>query len=168
MRTSTVPTAQGVTKLLLTKIPHYKEVILMSFECEHCGFKNNEIQSGDRIQDRGRTIELTVKNTVDLNRQVFIDSELGNDLFNGFSTEWHEVLTHRVCHWVFVHFLSLLVSFSFFVFPTPQVVVSDYATVRVPELDLEIPAQKKQGRTCCTFQSEFCCCRCCCCCRCRC
>lgn len=85
----------GVTKLLLTKIPHYKEVILMSFECEHCGFKNNEIQSGDRIQDRGRTIELTVKNTVDLNRQV---------------------------------------------------VVSDYATVRVPELDLEIPAQKKQGQ----------------------
>ena len=36
---------QGMTRLLLTKIPFYREIILMSFECEHCGFKNNEVQT---------------------------------------------------------------------------------------------------------------------------
>ena len=41
---------QGMTRLLLTKIPHYKEVILMSFNCDHCGLSNNELQSGGKIQ----------------------------------------------------------------------------------------------------------------------
>ncbi|XP_033119636.1 zinc finger protein ZPR1-like [Anneissia japonica] len=60
----------GITQILLTKIPHYKEVVLMSFECEHCGYKNNEIQPGARIQDKGCTLKLTVQNEKDLNRQV--------------------------------------------------------------------------------------------------
>ncbi|XP_071957495.1 zinc finger protein ZPR1-like [Antedon mediterranea] len=60
----------GITQILLTKIPHYKEVILMSFECEHCGFKNNEIQPGGMIQDKGVTLKLMVQNERDMNRQV--------------------------------------------------------------------------------------------------
>lgn len=28
---------QGTTRLLLTKIPFFREVILMSFSCPHCG-----------------------------------------------------------------------------------------------------------------------------------
>ena len=60
----------GVTRLLLTKIPHYKEIILMSFHCEHCGFKNNEIQSGGVIQEKGVRITVTVANERDLSRQV--------------------------------------------------------------------------------------------------
>lgn len=36
----------GITRLLLTSIPHFREVILMAFECPHCGWRNNEIQSG--------------------------------------------------------------------------------------------------------------------------
>ena len=67
----------------------------MSFECEHCGCKNNEIQSGDKIQSRGHIIECSVKNEQDMNRQV---------------------------------------------------IKSDYATVKIPELDFEIPPQSKQGR----------------------
>ena len=43
----------GVTTLLLAKIPHYREVILSSFSCELCGFKNNNIQSGGAVQDQG-------------------------------------------------------------------------------------------------------------------
>ena len=43
----------GVTTLLLAKIPHYREVILSSFACELCGFKNNNIQSGGAVQDQG-------------------------------------------------------------------------------------------------------------------
>jgi zinc finger protein len=61
---------QGITRLLLTKIPHYKDVILMSFECEHCGYQNNEIQNGGKITERGIRITLQVATPRDLNRQV--------------------------------------------------------------------------------------------------
>ncbi|XP_024878175.1 zinc finger protein ZPR1 [Temnothorax curvispinosus] len=60
----------GITRLLLTKIPHYKDVVLMSFECEHCGYRNNEIQSGGKITEKGIKITLQVATPQDLNRQV--------------------------------------------------------------------------------------------------
>ena len=60
----------GMTRLLLTKIPHYKEIILMSFHCEECGFKNNEIRSGGVIQEKGVRITVTLANERDLSRQV--------------------------------------------------------------------------------------------------
>ncbi len=43
---------QGVTRMLLTIIPYFKEVILMSFKCDHCGNNNTEIQSAGEIQRR--------------------------------------------------------------------------------------------------------------------
>uniref|UniRef100_A0A0N5CD22 Zinc finger protein ZPR1 n=1 Tax=Strongyloides papillosus TaxID=174720 RepID=A0A0N5CD22_STREA len=60
----------GVTKLMCTRIPFYKQVIVMSFRCEHCGFSNNEIQSGEKVQEFGTEIVLKVKKAIDLNRQV--------------------------------------------------------------------------------------------------
>jgi len=30
--------------MLLTKIPHFKEVMVVSFECEHCGFRSSPSQ----------------------------------------------------------------------------------------------------------------------------
>lgn len=85
---------QGHTRLLLTKIPFYKEVILMSFECEHCGLKNNEMQSGAETKSRGSRYTLRVQNVKDLNRRV---------------------------------------------------VKSDYSSVKIVELDFEIPAQSQRG-----------------------
>ena len=85
----------GVTKLLLTKIPHYKEIILMSFHCEYCGFSNNEIQSGGVIQETGLKVKVTIASERDLCRQV---------------------------------------------------VRSDFATVTVPELELEIPPKGQKVR----------------------
>jgi len=61
---------KGITRLLLTKIPHYKDVVLMSFECEHCGYQNNEIQSGGKIAEKGIKITLQVVTSQDLNRQI--------------------------------------------------------------------------------------------------
>ena len=52
---------QGMTRLMLTKIPFFKEVVLCSFRCEQCGFANSEIQSAGRVQ------ELGVKYTLQLN-----------------------------------------------------------------------------------------------------
>lgn len=60
----------GETRLMLTKIPHFREVIISSFECPHCGYKNTGVESGTEIADRGVTLTLTVSDTTDLNRQV--------------------------------------------------------------------------------------------------
>ncbi|KAJ1528389.1 hypothetical protein ONE63_006804 [Megalurothrips usitatus] len=60
----------GITRLLLTKIPFYKEVVIMSFSCEHCGASNNEIQPGGQIQEKGVRVTLKVSAASDLNRQV--------------------------------------------------------------------------------------------------
>ena len=44
------PRRQGMTRLLLTSIPYFREVVVMSFRCEHCGEANTEIQSAGMIQ----------------------------------------------------------------------------------------------------------------------
>ncbi|XP_065055965.1 zinc finger protein ZPR1-like [Rhopilema esculentum] len=61
---------EGTTRLLFTKIPFFKEIILISFECPHCGNKNNEIQSAGPIQDKGSRITTKITGLKDLNRQV--------------------------------------------------------------------------------------------------
>ncbi|XP_022665569.1 zinc finger protein ZPR1-like isoform X2 [Varroa destructor] len=61
---------QGETRLLLTRIPFYKEVVLMSFHCKHCGWSNNELQSASEFQERGHKLDLTVRYKRDLDRQV--------------------------------------------------------------------------------------------------
>ncbi|XP_037008768.1 zinc finger protein ZPR1 isoform X3 [Artibeus jamaicensis] len=84
----------GMTRLLLTKIPFFREIIVSSFSCEHCGWNNTEIQSAGRIQDQGIRYTLTVRAPEDMNREV---------------------------------------------------VKTDSATTRIPELDFEIPAFSQKG-----------------------
>ncbi|KAK9472311.1 ZPR1 zinc-finger domain-containing protein [Dipodascopsis tothii] len=60
----------GTTRLLLTKIPYFREVIIMSFECPHCHFRSTEIQSAGEIQQRGSVYRFRVENAEDLNRQI--------------------------------------------------------------------------------------------------
>ncbi|XBW36984.1 hypothetical protein QEN19_002564 [Hanseniaspora menglaensis] len=52
----------GSTKLLMTTIPHFRKIIIMSFECEKCGFKNNEIQTGNDLQVKGVTFNMEINN----------------------------------------------------------------------------------------------------------
>jgi len=66
----------------------------MSFNCEHCDFQNNEIQSGAEIQQKGIKLKLVVTEVKDLNRRV---------------------------------------------------VKSDYSSVRIEELDFEIPFKSQKG-----------------------
>lgn len=70
------------------------EIIVSSFECEECGFKNNEVQFGGKLGDFGVKYNLKVVNPLHLNRNV---------------------------------------------------VKSEYATIKVPELDLEIPPITQKG-----------------------
>ena len=36
--------ALGNSMTALTDIPHFKEMIIMAFDCELCGFRNSEIR----------------------------------------------------------------------------------------------------------------------------
>lgn len=60
----------GMTKLLLTKIPFFREIVIMSFSCDHCGFQNNEIQAAGEIQPKGAKYALRIEKDEDLQRQV--------------------------------------------------------------------------------------------------
>lgn len=42
----------------------------MSFECEQCGYQNNEIQNAGKIEEKGVKIVLEIKSKADINRQV--------------------------------------------------------------------------------------------------
>jgi len=53
----------GTTRILLTKIPFFKEIILMAFECPECGYKNSEVQPGQCLADQGIRIEVSVTNS---------------------------------------------------------------------------------------------------------
>lgn len=86
----------GITRLLLTLIPHFREVVLMAFECPHCGERNNEIQFAGQLQPKGCCYSLVVP--------------LGQS----------EILNR-------------------------QVVKSDSATIKIPELDFEIPPEAQRG-----------------------
>ncbi|XP_028032093.1 zinc finger protein ZPR1 [Bombyx mandarina] len=62
--------SNGMTRVLLTRIPHYKNVVIMSFSCEECGYQNNEIQPGGEYEEFGVRWKLRVESQQDLNRQV--------------------------------------------------------------------------------------------------
>ncbi|XP_056365487.1 zinc finger protein ZPR1 [Oenanthe melanoleuca] len=84
----------GVTRLLLTRIPFFKEIIVSSFSCASCSWSNTEIQSAGRIQEQGVRYTLAVTSRQDMNREV---------------------------------------------------VKTDCASARIPELDFEIPAFSQKG-----------------------
>jgi zinc finger protein len=56
--------------MMLTVIPYFREVIVMSFFCPHCGFANSEIQAAGQIQPKGTRYELRLTELPDFSRQV--------------------------------------------------------------------------------------------------
>jgi zinc finger protein len=60
----------GTTTLLPTKVPYFREIIIMNLDCSNCYFKNSEINFGGQIQEYGEQITLTITSTNDLNRQI--------------------------------------------------------------------------------------------------
>ena len=67
------PACEGgnaTTTLLPTKIPLFREIIIMTLICPDCSFRNSEVSFGGAIQERGERITLTVSSEEDLNRQL--------------------------------------------------------------------------------------------------
>ncbi|XP_042502646.1 zinc finger protein ZPR1 homolog [Macadamia integrifolia] len=87
----------GTTRLLLTSIPHFREIVVMAFECPHCGERNNEVQFAGELQPRGCLYRLEVPSG---------DQKMLNR----------------------------------------QVIKSDSATIKIPELDFEIPPEAQRGK----------------------
>lgn len=56
--------------MLITDIPHFKDVVLMATNCEACGHKTNEIKSGTGIEEKGIRITVRIKDENDLKMDV--------------------------------------------------------------------------------------------------
>lgn len=76
----------GTTRLLLTRIPFFREIIIMSFECPHCHFKNSEIQPAAQIAEKGSRYQLKIEAKEDFNRQI-VKSETATCRFNELDIE---------------------------------------------------------------------------------
>ena len=64
--------SDGVTRIMMTMIPYFREVLISSFECgcDECGWKNNEVQFGGELQPRGCRYALELVERADLDRQL--------------------------------------------------------------------------------------------------
>ena len=61
---------EGEAMTAVTDIPHFKEVIIMAFNCTACGFRNNEIKGGGAVPTYGSEVTITVEGPEDMQRDV--------------------------------------------------------------------------------------------------
>ncbi|KAJ7176527.1 ZPR1 zinc-finger domain-containing protein [Mycena filopes] len=55
-------------------IPYFKDVLIMSTNCDRCSYRDDEVKSGSAISDRGKRIILKVEDREDLSRDI-LESE---------------------------------------------------------------------------------------------
>ncbi|KAK1375687.1 zinc finger protein ZPR1-like [Heracleum sosnowskyi] len=58
------------TRMFVTKIPYFQEVIVMASTCDACGYRNSELKAGGCIPAKGKKVIVSVKNIKDLSRDV--------------------------------------------------------------------------------------------------
>ena len=62
--------APGELRSVLTHIPHFKEVVIMAFTCDRCGYRSNEVHPGGAYTDHGTTVTLHARTPADLSRSL--------------------------------------------------------------------------------------------------
>lgn len=67
----TACTLPGMCKMCIATIPFFKEIIIMAYSCEHCGFKSTEIKQGGGIAEKATKISFAVNCPEDICRDVF-------------------------------------------------------------------------------------------------
>lgn len=77
------------TKMKRVNIPYFKECLIMSTNCDNCGYRDNEIKSGSSISDKGKRITLKVEDREDLSRDILKSETAGLSI-----PEIDLVLTH--------------------------------------------------------------------------
>ena len=68
------------THMKTVNIPHFKDVVLMSTVCEHCGYKSNEVKTGGAIPEKGKRITLKVTDPEDLARDILKSETCGMNI----------------------------------------------------------------------------------------
>ena len=63
-------TKHCVTHMKMVDIPHFKQVVIMSTVCDHCGYRSNEVKTGGEVPEKGKKITLRVENATDLGRDI--------------------------------------------------------------------------------------------------
>jgi zinc finger protein len=63
-------TKHCVTHMKMVEIPHFKQVVIMSTVCEHCGYRSNEVKTGGEVPEKGKKIILKVDGSTDLARDI--------------------------------------------------------------------------------------------------
>lgn len=61
----------GYVQMCQSSIPFFKEIIIMAYVCDFCGYRNSEIKEGGGIGEKAKKITFNVKNPSDLNRDIF-------------------------------------------------------------------------------------------------
>jgi zinc finger protein len=61
---------QADTRMFATRIPYFREVVVMCTSCDACGYRNSDLRAGGPIPARGRLITLAVRGAEDLSRDV--------------------------------------------------------------------------------------------------
>jgi len=69
--------APTTTNMCMTRIPHFKEVIIMSMDCDKCGFRSNEVKGGGAIPDFGTEVILKVDGPEDFGREILKSDTAG-------------------------------------------------------------------------------------------
>lgn len=47
-----------------------QDILIMSTNCDRCGYRDNEVKSGSAISDRGKKITLKIEDREDLSRDI--------------------------------------------------------------------------------------------------
>ncbi|ESR44987.1 hypothetical protein CICLE_v100036672mg, partial [Citrus x clementina] len=92
------------TRMFMTRIPYFQEVIVMASTCDACGYRNSELKPGGRIPEKGKRITLFVKNINDLSRDLIksdtagvkipeLDLELAGGTLGGIVTTVEGLIT---------------------------------------------------------------------------
>jgi zinc finger protein len=63
-------TKSCVTHMKMVEIPHFKQVVIMSTVCDHCGYRSNEVKTGGEVPEKGKKITLKVEGPTDLARDI--------------------------------------------------------------------------------------------------
>jgi len=61
-------------------IPYFKDVLIMSTNCDRCGYRDNEVKSGSAISDQGKRIILKVEDREDLSRDILKSETAGLEI----------------------------------------------------------------------------------------
>lgn len=61
---------EAETRMCVTDVPHFKDVVLLVTQCEQCGYRDAEVKPMGVVSEKGRRITLRVTSTDDMKRDL--------------------------------------------------------------------------------------------------